>query len=53
MQTRALARLGAVHQVAPLCFECAEAYGQALRFLTNSDEHNLYLRSVTWLFWTK
>lgn len=40
-------------EIAPLCFECAEAYGQALRHLTNSDEHNLYLRSATWLFWTR
>lgn len=40
-------------EIAPLCFECAEAYGQALRYLTTSDEHNLYLRSATWLFWTR
>ncbi|MFQ5569375.1 MAG: type I-C CRISPR-associated protein Cas8c/Csd1 [Rhodothermales bacterium] len=40
-------------EIAPLCMECATAYGEALRFLIQTDEHHLRLTNAVWLFWTR
>lgn len=40
-------------EIAPMCQDCARAYGEALRFLLQSPEHHLRVGDATWLFWTK
>ncbi len=41
-------------EIAPLCGDCARGYGEALRYLLQSDTHSLYVGGgVTWLFWTR
>ena len=40
-------------EIAPMCLDCARAYGEALRYLLSSDEHHLRLGDVAWLFWTR
>ncbi|CAN5551374.1 type I-C CRISPR-associated protein Cas8c/Csd1 [soil metagenome] len=40
-------------EIAPMCADCSRAYGEALRFLLQSDEHRLRLANATWLFWTR
>ena len=38
---------------APMCYDCARTYGEALRFLLGSDGHHLYVSGAEWLFWTR
>lgn len=38
---------------APMCYDCARTYGEALRFLLGSDAHHLYVSGAEWLFWTR
>ena len=38
---------------APMCYDCARTYGEALRFLLKSDAHHLYVSGAEWLFWTR
>lgn len=40
-------------EIAPMCHDCARAYGEALRFLLRSPEHHLRVGDATWLFWTR
>lgn len=39
-------------EVAPVCQRCARTYGEALRYLLNTDQHHLRLADVTWVYWT-
>lgn len=40
-------------EIAPMCQDCARAYGEALRFLLQSPDHHLRLSGAAWLFWTR
>ena len=40
-------------EVAPMSFEAARKYGEALRFLLDSPQHSLWFAGVTWVFWTR
>ena len=37
----------------PICQPCARIYGEALRYLLETDRHHLRLGDVTWVYWTK
>ncbi len=39
--------------IAPMCFECANKYGMALRYLLNSDRHHLSIANTHHIFWTR
>ena len=38
---------------APMCYDCARSYGEALRYLLTDDAHHLYVGGAEWLFWTR
>ena len=40
-------------EVAPMSFEAARKYGEALRFLLSDPQHHLRVADVTWTFWTR
>ncbi len=40
-------------EIAPVCQVCARTYGEALRYLLQTDRHRLRLSGVTWVFWTR
>lgn len=40
-------------EIAPICQRCARTYGEALRYLLETDQHHLRLGDVTWVYWTK
>lgn len=40
-------------EIAPICQRCARTYGEALRYLLETDRHHLRLGDVTWVYWTQ
>ena len=40
-------------EIAPMSFEAARKYGEALRFLLSNPQHHLRVADVTWVFWTR
>ena len=40
-------------EIAPMSFEAARKYGEALRFLLSDPQHHLRVADVTWVFWTR
>jgi CRISPR-associated protein Csd1 len=40
-------------EIAPICQRCARIYGEALRYLLETDRHHLRLGDVTWVYWTE
>jgi CRISPR-associated protein Csd1 len=40
-------------EIAPVCCTCSHVYGQALRYLFDSDRHSLRIASTTHVYWTR